>query len=833
MRANCIQAVEAVLGRKLKAPETQDIENRITRNLRSLAAEDPAAFRSLTPAQQLQEAAARASVEIGAEHAKKQQRIALTVLAHQNIERVLAQNPNIPLDGINALLQTRTDQTWNVQSVESRVNAVRNMTLGGMQDVTDYLEPTLLGTRLDPQRVQNFIFELWGKDSSDIGAKKAAKSWTDSAEQLRQRFNAAGGDIGHLDSWGAPQHHSTLKVWRAGEQTWIDTILPLLDRSRYYLEDGVQMSDADLRATLSEVYKTISTGGLNKLEPGRQVGAGMRANRGNESRFLHFATPEGWLDYQSRFGDKPIPTILIDHIEGLAKDIAFTETLGPNADLQYRYWRDTALKNQAAAGLIEPGKLEQQARKLDQLYNYATGRSGGVANAAMAKTFDTLRSWMVATRLGSAVITSLNDEGTMQMAALSNNLPEMQLLANELASMNPANRMEKRLAQRAGMGLETMTSALNRFGQENLAPNIASKTAQVIMRASGLNAWTEARRRAWGTTMMGSIGQVVSDFKTLANVDPLDHRILLAKGFAEDNWQVMRLAKAEDWGGGNNRMLTPDSIMRVTDADIHAKLGPDVNPQRLRWDTATKVLGATLDETNIAITEPGWATRAIAARAGPRGTLGGEIWRSMLLFKSFPIALMQKQWQRAMSHPTTGGKVGYIAGLLGVTTLLGAASQQINEMLSGRDPRNMADPRFAIQALLKGGSLGIYGDFLFSEATQGGQSPFASALGAVAGLGEEALGLTQGNLVQYALGKDTHAGAEAIRFVKGNIPGQNLWYAKAALDHLVFQQLQDAASPGYLARQQRRAMREFGQQYYWPPGQALPERPPDLGAAIQ
>lgn len=832
MRANCIAAVEQAISRKLKAPEVKDIEQRITRNLRALAAQDPAAFRAMTPAGQLSEAAARAGSEIAAEHAKAQQRIALTVLAHDKVNLVLAQHPDTPLDGIDAHLASRTDSNWNVQSVESQVASIRNQTMGAMHAVTDYLQPTRAGMYLDPVKVKNFIHEVWGRDSGDAKAKEAAKAWKENSEILRKRFNASGGDIGHLEDWNAPTHHSQLKVAKAGTDAWVEAILPKLDRARYFKEDGVQMNDAEIRATLAEVHQTIATGGLNKMQPGQAKGSGMRANRGNESRFLHFADPQGWLDYQKEFGDQPIPAILAKHVEGMAKDIALTETFGPNADLQYRHLRDAALKQQALADPVNAGKAEQQAAKLDSMYNYAAGKTPMVANAAMAKVFDTLRSWMVATKLGSAVITSITDEGTLHQTAWMNNLSETQVLRNELAAMNPANRMEKRLAQRAGLALNVVISGLNRFGADTLAPNVASSVAQAVMHLSGLPAITEARKRGFSATMMGAIGHVVSTTARLADLHPADNKILLSKGFTEADWSVLRLAQHEDWGGGNSKMLTGASIMRITDAQIHAALGPDANPQRARDAAATKLLGAILEETDVAVIEPGWRTKVLAGGGKVRGDLGGEIYRSLFLFKSFPIAMLQKHMARGLSQGTTGGKAAYIATMIASTTLLGGLAVQINEMLNGRDPRNIVDKRFALQAFLKGGSLGIYGDFLFSEATQGGQGPVASAAGPIAGLLEEAIGLTQGNLVQAALGKKTNAGAEAIKFTRGLIPGQNLWYAKAALDHLIVQQMQELASPGYLARQQRRAQREFGQSYWWTPGQAAPDRAPDLTTAV-
>src|SRR5690606_17823690 len=129
------------------------------------------------------------------------------------------------------------------------------------------------------------------------------------------------------------------------------------------------------------------------------------------------------------------------------------------------------------------------------------------------------------------------------------------------------------------------------------------------------------------------------------------------------------------------------------------------------------------------------------------------------------------------------------------------------------------------------GSLGIYGDFLLSEQTQHGQSPTAALLGPVVGLGEEALGLTQGNLIQLLQGKDTHAGAELLKFARGMTPLANNWYTKAVTDHLIFNQLQEMASPGYLARVRRRAQKEFGQSFYWEMGEVTPDRAPDLSAA--
>lgn len=82
-------------------------------------------------------------------------------------------------------------------------------------------------------------------------------------------------------------------------------------------------------------------------------------------------------------------------------------------------------------------------------------------------------------------------------------------------------------------------------------------------------------------------------------------------------------------------------------------------------------------------------------------------------------------------------------------------------------------------------------------------------------------------------GTNYNLGATLVRNLKGITPGSNVWYARAALDHLIWQQAMEAVSPGYLASVRQRTQRETGQGWWWNPGELAPERGPDLGAAIE
>jgi len=834
MRSDCIDAVSRAIGRALTSVEVQNIEARITGAMRRRARAEPTAWMAKSASDRLQEAGQAAAAELIGEAHLKKDRVALQVAAHQRLRTALTDMRSrgvAPLDALGRIIATDAHANANVLSVEAQAQGTEAVALSQLLKTLEASNPKWFGLLENADGVRAIVREIFGESTGVKEAKEGAAEWHKVAEAMRQRFNRAGGDVGSLEDWGMPHHHSQAKVAAAGREVWVADILPRLNRDAYVNADGTRMLPGQLTAFLNEAWATIATGGANKLEPGRPSGGGMRANRGSESRQIHFKSADDYLEYQARFGERTLYEVLISHIAGLAKDIALVETLGPNPDHTFRFLRDEAVRGGKLADPTKVGKIDQQAIRTENLYDVVAGKTLPVANEHLAKTFDTLRSWLIAARLGSSVITSFSDDATLHLTAKLNNLPAMQVLANELAAFNPANRTEERMALRAGLALNTFIASLNRFGEQGLGRSFSRKLAQFTLRASGLNAMTEARKRAFGVTMLSATGSIVRDHARLADLDPIDHRILLAKGITDADFAVWKKAQLEDWGGGNNTMLTPESIYRIPDAEL-ISLG---HPAQLREQAATRLLGSVLEETNIAIIEPGARERASMGAGLQRGTWKGELTRSFFLFKSFPLAMIERHWARGMSLPNLGGRAAYLATLLAATTVLGMASLQVSEVLAGRDPRNLnpfakGGVRNWIAAMLKGGSLGIYGDFLFSDSTQHGGSPLATVTGPVLGLAEDFFNLTQGNILQAAQGKKTHFGAEVVHFVKSNLPGASLWYAKAALDHLIFHQLQEFFAPGYLRRMRQRAYKEFGTRYWWEPGQAAPDRAPDLGA---
>ncbi|HIC8631341.1 TPA: hypothetical protein ACW7WN_003972, partial [Enterobacter cloacae] len=704
MRQECINAVQQAASRRLTQQEIQNIEDRIYRNMRQLARNDPASWRAMTDAERLRRAGQLAANELTNEAALKKRRVALTIAARQRLDAFIKtyQGKDGKLEALNRTIAFHADGKSNFLSVESRGKATRDYALSQIQEAFEAVDPRFFHLFEDEASVRDLVYEMRGQDTGNVRAKKGAKAWSGVTELLRQRFNDAGGDIGYLENWGIPQHHSMEKVGRVSQDKWVSDIIGKLDRKYYIKDDGQLMSDAELITFLGEAYNTIATGGLNKLSDTGMRISGARSNRGNASRQIHFKDADSYLEYQREYGDRSLWEVMVGHLEGISKDIALVETYGPNPDHVFRSILDEVTAEQATANPERTGRIKRLANSTENLYNFIAGKTQPIANPHIARWSDNIRNWMVASRLGSALLASFSDLGTMYLSAKVANLPMNKLFMNQIEAMNPANRTELARARRAGLAMESLLGSVNRWAMDNMGPSISRWAATAVMRASGLTAWTDAHKRAYGVTMMGSLGEVVSRTPDLRSLDDNDFRILKSKGITDQDFSVWKLAQQEDWGNGNTTMLTPESIMRIPDAALQ-HIGP---PERVRFEAMRRLLGAVSEEVDMAVITPGAREQVLTGGGLQRGTWKGELTRSVFLFKSFPISVVMRHWTRAMGMPSAGGRAAYIATFLASTTILGALSQQLNDLASGRNARDMTGKdagKFWLGALLKGG----------------------------------------------------------------------------------------------------------------------------------
>lgn len=59
--------------------------------------------------------------------------------------------------------------------------------------------------------------------------------------------------------------HDQKKVALSTEQEWVDDVLQKLDRNQYVREDGLLMSDSEVRTMLKDVYGQLPQTGRTKF----------------------------------------------------------------------------------------------------------------------------------------------------------------------------------------------------------------------------------------------------------------------------------------------------------------------------------------------------------------------------------------------------------------------------------------------------------------------------------------------------------------------------------------------------------------------------------------
>lgn len=836
MKPSCIQAVQAAakaLGRNpLTKAQLAAIDDRMSATLRQLARTDPE-WQTKSMDQRVSEAAQQAMADIQAEAARKvenaQRQIVKTAATDQRIKATMAEMK----EGRNRGLVNDIDQTGHY------INGIKQEAVGNMVNLMDAAktgEGAGFGRRVlmflfdadNPGMTRDLATEIYQNADGKTGNKVAtegAKAYLNVIEGLRQRFNAAGGDVGRLEYGYIPQPHDAAKVRGAGgpgaTDAWVAKIMPLLDRGRYVLEDGSRMGDADLRGVLAKAWETISSDGANKREPGVFGGTGAKANAGSESRQIHFKDADSYMAYMKDFGTGSMYDAVIGHVGRMARDIGLIERYGPNPNAQMRLQFDLAER-------ADGGVKRDFGLRPESYWDQLNGTAGTPQSAKLAQLGTDARNIQTFGKLGAAVISSITDLGTFVTTTGYNKLPYWDAFKN--VGKGIASKETRDFMTAHGIIAESMIGDMNRWTGENIRQTWSGRLANSTMKLSLMNAWTDTLRRGFSLTMMQGLGRMSkTDWGKLTE---WDRTLMERRGITEADWSVIRQAPLTDHGGVGH--LTPEAIRATGDARAD--------------EVVAKVLGLITDESEFAVLNPDLATKTIASGgATQRGTVRGELARSVMQFKSFPIAMVSRHWRRMLEAPQVGdgsapmlaNRVMYAGALMLTTTALGAIASQAKQIIAGKDPIDMTGPhaaKFWAKAVAQGGGLSIVGDFLLNDPTeQPGdalgnlvKSAAGPAIGAVGELATKAVT----NAYKAAKDKETHVGAESLRWARANLPYVGIWYARAAVDHAGMHALQENLSPGYLGKMKQRAAKDFGQSYWWKPGTGGPDRAPDMGKAV-
>lgn len=810
MHPNCIAEISAVLGRSINADEARAYESAMTNYGRVLARLDPEEWRTLTHAERVFRAAERAEFEAIKKAEKLAQRKASNLLAQTREAANLEERaPAMKSRWWRAKQQHHHSALFErMRQIENRISGEKHAAMGDIVDAVMVVEPTFLRLIENPVAVRDFAKEVFGETTDNKEAAKAAKAYSDASNGQRVRANSLGMDIGKLDSGYLPQPHDVGRIARVAKQVWVDYVMPLINRSKYVNEDGSLMTDPQLREVIHEVYDTLTTEGRNKLIPGKS-GTGSRAAMFDEAhRVIHFKDADSHLKYLAEFGRGSMIDAITGHAAMMAKHIALMDEWGANPNTTYRLLKDTAEKLDNKAGGRE------SLATLDMVWNVLNGLVDQPVDADLAIKWRNRRNYVAAAKLQNIMLSSITDVATMNAAARFNGMSTVENMANVIKSFGGET---KEVATRLGLATESITTEMAHWHTENLTQNWTSKLANTTMRLTFVEAWTHALRRGFGLTLSSTLGKLRdTDWHQLSK---FDRERFIAAGIREQDWKIWQLAELSEIDG--QRILTKDGLRAIPEEKIRA-LGLD--PRSSINASIGKFLGFIDQEAHAAVLSPDLMTRAAITQGMRAGTLGGEMLRNLMFFKSFPMAMVIKQLRRLDLLPDNASRIIYSTRLLTSLTLMGALTQQLNQLRDGKDPRKMDEAKFWAAAFVQGGGIGVFGDVLYTSFggnSRSGQANWTYLGGPVLGTLLDAIDVGV-DVGQAVVGDDpeddSKAGAKVLRFVKGNTPLVNLWYLRSMIDHLVFHDLQESISPGYLQSMEDRAQKDFDQAYWWRPG---------------
>ena len=648
----------------------------------------------------------------------------------------------------------------------------------------------MLGLSQDEESLNMFIKAVYGETVGDPKIQKIAKDWAELAEDLRVDFNSKGGSISKNENWLFPQNHDMRLIKNAGPEEWKAFISNKLDRPKMLDDNGKPLTDAQIDEGLDYVYQTIATGGMNKAK-GLTVprGLGSKLSRkGSEQRFLFFKDADSWIAYQNKFGKGDVLTTLSDHIQGRATDIAMVQTLGTNPRVMY-----DALKFQAKKIQVDRGKPIDEASlsMLDAVYKTVSGEINGGQMVNLADGMQFVRNLQVASKLGGATLSSFTDIATASLTAHYNNIPMTKVFKRHM-SLLTSSEEDKILLARMGLALDSWygrAHSANRFS-DTYGTGASAKTAEAVLRLSGLEAWTESGRKAFGIEFAGMLSDNFG--KTVDELHPSVQRAFKTYGINKQDWDSFRNTK-------------PLEMMGTKVADLMA-------------DKSMKFHAMILQETDFAVPTPGARERAIATGGLERGTVWGQISRSAMMIKSFPITMATTHLYRGATQATMGGRVQYLGALLGSTTLLGAFALQVKDVAAGRETRDM-DASFWVSAFVQGGGASLAADFVVSDVNKYGKGFVESLAGPMGSLVNDTFNLTIGNVRQAIAGDETNVLGEATKFIEDITPG--VWQTQLLMDSM-FDNIRMMADPNFeksLSSVRQKRMKEYGQGYWWEPGQ--------------
>ena len=713
--------------------------------------------------------------------------------------------------------------------------AVQKQSLRNMDQFVDQFQSGIIKAP-DRSGILPIVREMLGEATGDGSSAVYGKALRSTFDLLHKRYKAAGGVIGKIDNW-FPQIHARDLIKNSTFDEWYGYLRPRVDMSRMFdLDNGLPLDEGALKAIAKDEYENVITNGrhdmMKRAEEGEQTfgfGGDISQQR-MSSRFWFFKDADSFLQYNNKFGsgDEGLYDSILMTVKGFSRDIGTLETLGAKPDALSRHLDlQIAARGQHKRGLANGA------------YQVLTGRIDGYADenwwtTTLGNTQNVMRSAM----LGGAAISAISDAAFTAATAKLNGMSATKTLGRYYGTLNPASSTHRRIASQQGYVVENAfggaladarlfgdsLTGTGKFGK------LTNALSEFTMRASGLQQMTKGAADSLSMEFESNLANGAIQNTAFKNLNPKFRDALESHGIKQKDWELLKKVKPIE-RADNAFFLGSQEVVLSKAAD-----------SRTLMDLANKIDDMSINMRMIGTNEPTLRTRAITTGAFTgadvrKGRALRALFSSAFMFKGFTVSVMSNHVLPAF-RSAKKGQYGHLATIAVGTTIMGMLAMQLKEVTKGKDTKDMSDPKVWGAAMMQGGGLGLFGDFLFSDYSRFGRDPISEfVLGPVGGLlndtGRVFLGNFQRAIEEPEKFQDRFL-KDTFNLVKRNTPAVNLWYSRLVLERLLLDEIERFVDPKFDKRTkaiENRMTKQTGQKYWWRKGESAPKRAPQQAEA--
>lgn len=824
MDKRCEDAVNKAAGRNLSDDEIKAIEDNIVSAHRSLSMRD-ANFMQMSKTERYTAAAQLAGKWALDAHKKRQItaiRDAATKLRNQRLlDSVAPSGEGASHKFLLGRLQRTTENS----------DAIYRNWLRNAIGLDQAYKGKFLSFVHDPANDLDLARALTNDPNASADAINAAKVLRPILDSAHARLNEAGFDVNYLEHY-LPIGWDRWKVSGRVDEAVSDAMAHI-DPRAFVTLTGERMDAAGAKEFLRHAFTAISTDGASRVAQGK--GTNFSRFGAMPSRQLFWKNADSMIYMLRKYGRSANVLKNIDgYLKSSARKIAIRDELGGDPDEAHKQLSALATTKEAEA--LNKRKLPEAKRvkALATLKKHEDDLKGFYqsyvhpdkpGNERIAYWGDQVRGLIAATQLTGAPGT-ISDYGNLFALASHYDLPSGKILKQIVKNITP-NKERKEFLQKAGLATNILSHELTRYMHDDLNSGFGTMLAAKTHKLSLIDASDSLLTKSPGIVQLHMLANFTRDFQDVHEAIG-ESRLVKEAGIDQELWNVWRAAKPESAPGDELPLLTPQSIYDVADKDLDKAIAgrlsvvksihkdekalyEAVARERLRAkNEAAEALMRLVHTVNQRIVRgaTGGSTYERYKRFNKTdpGSYTGQFMRFFWQFSSIPVAILQNAWRAAKELDGVGSRVAFATKFAAYTLATGALATQISALINGEDPIsvNPTTPEgrsHLWEIVTRSGLLGIYSGL--AQQVGYGTSLFGAVGGPAFHILDQIVNFVSQDENRLSTGSQSRSPhpylEQAAKIARQTAaPFSNIFYVKAVINHLLYDNLLEQLHPGHI-----------------------------------